>query len=275
MYTSIFPKIVSLIQKEFIMPTGQYRIISVGPLVGGGIAGSKLLNISAVAKTNSIASKYCIANELICSRIGQFLCLPLPPSGIVVDASVSKNPEYYFAALNFNLTGSGLPPVDPAKCVSILPKESTGLILFDILIANGDRHGKNFSVNFFGPPPKMNIFDHTHALLGYANAQGLNRLEDLKYSIGITEINPTYGTRHCLLDFLHTDEYIEEWISRIEKLPDFLIADVCDEATQYGIDLVEAESVKNFLAYRRDAIRTIVSNHSLEFKNIKHWIWNP
>jgi hypothetical protein len=121
----------------------------------------------------------------------------------------------------------------------------------------------------------MNIFDHTHALLGYANGQGLNRLEDLKYSIGVTEINPTYGARHCLLDFLHTDEYIEEWISRIEKLPDFLIADVCEEAAQYGIDLVEAESVKNFLAYRRDAIRTIVSDYRLEFKNIKHWIWNP
>lgn len=48
--------------------------------------------------------------------------------------------RYWFASLDFNLTGITLLPVDVTQCVNLLPELSAGLLLFDILIANCDRH---------------------------------------------------------------------------------------------------------------------------------------
>jgi hypothetical protein len=86
-----------------------------------------------------------VPNELICAEIGRFLCLPVSPEGIIHAPNVT--PEDWFASLDFNLTGTALPPVDTAACVASLPDPSAGLLLFDILIANCDRHRGSFAVD--------------------------------------------------------------------------------------------------------------------------------
>ncbi len=147
--------------------------------LGIGVAGSSHVSTSAVAKCNGNNAPYCVPNELIASEIGRFLRLPLPPAGIL---DVPKPPaampqRHWFASLDFNLVGNALPPVECARCVAELPDLSAGLLLFDILIGNCDRHPGNFSVDFLAVNgPQMNIFDHSHALFGYIAGQGAARV---------------------------------------------------------------------------------------------------
>jgi hypothetical protein len=163
------------------MAAGSYLLLNYGKALPGA-AGSTTATISAVVKGNSASAPYCIPNELICSRIGQFVGLPLPPSGIVGGASGVVS----FASLDFNLTGTSLPPIDVKKCWQVFPDVATGIVLFDIVIANSDRHASNLSADFSGAPPLMNVFDHSHALLGYQAGQGAKRLQDLRGRLGIS-----------------------------------------------------------------------------------------
>ncbi len=143
------------------MPSALYRIESLGRHLGVGVAGSRYVYLSAVAKENVANAPYCIPNELICGELGRFLRLPVPPAGIVTQAGGSA----MVASLDFNLTGNSLPPVNVNQCVRMLPTLSAGLLLFDIWIANCDRHEANFSLDTGTTPPQMSIFDHSHALV--------------------------------------------------------------------------------------------------------------
>ena len=144
------------------MPDAKYRVLTYGKQLGIGVAGSQYITIQAVAKENSPSAPYCVPNELICGELGRLLRLPVPPMGIVTSATHQP----MIASLDFNLTGNSLPPVDVVKCENELSELSAGLLIFDIWIANCDRHRKNFSVDFLTKPPQMNVFDHSHALLG-------------------------------------------------------------------------------------------------------------
>src|SRR4051812_16273732 len=113
-------------------PSGRYRILFVGPKLGTGVGDVHLVTLQAVAKANCATTPYCIANEVICGEIGRFLGLPIPSAGVV--HSINGNGLFY-ASLNFNLTGTTLPPINTTECVKQLPKESAGVLLFDIFIA--------------------------------------------------------------------------------------------------------------------------------------------
>jgi hypothetical protein len=254
------------------MSSAIYRIQSVGRQLGIGVAGSRYVYLSAVAKENSAAAApYCIPNELICGELGRFLRLPVPPVGIVSQAS--RGP--LFASLDFSLAGNSLPPVNVVNCVQILPSLSAGLLLFDIWVANCDRHAENFSVDFLSTPPQMNIFDHSHALFGYAAGQGEARLATLRDRLGIswTTNNPVDSGqhRHCLLDAVNVDNHFTFWLDRIRATPDFYIEEVCQDAAPYGLTAQEVAAVIAFLKVRRDTLRGIVNNHRPEFSAIQAW----
>lgn len=249
-----------------------YRIESIGRQLGIGVAGSRYVYLSAVAKENSAtAAPYCIPNELICGELGRFLRLPVPPVGIVTQASSGP----LFASLDFNLTGNSLPPVNAMNCVRVLPSLSAGLLLFDIWVANCDRHAENFSVDFYGTPPQMNIFDHSHALFGYAAGQGETRLTTLRDRLGIswTTNNPIDSGkhRHCLLDAVNDDYYFDHWLTRIRATPDFYIEEVCEDARPYGLTAQEAAAAIDFLKARRDNMKDIIRNNQSEFSAIQAW----
>jgi hypothetical protein len=253
------------------MPGPTYRIESYGRQLGIGVAGSRYVNLSAVAKENSAEVAYCIPNELICAELGRFLRLPVPPVGIV--SQVRGGP--LFASLNFNLTGDSLPPVNVASCVKDLPKLSAGLLIFDIWIANCDRHEENFSVDFFGNPPQMNIFDHSHALFGFAAGQGETRLMALRERLGIswTTNHPVDSGqhRHCLLDAVNDDDHFDFWLNRIKATPDFYIEAICQDAEPYGLTAREVKAAIDFLKARRDNMIKIINNNKNEFSAIQAW----
>lgn len=251
------------------MPRGRYRIIAFGQQMGIGIAGSQHVSVSAVAKCNSPNVPYCIPNELICAEVARFLCLPVPPAGII--HAPNANPTNWFASLDFNLTGNALPPIDPARCCVELPDPSAGLLLFDILVANSDRHRGNLSVDFLASPPEMNVFDHSHALFGCVTGQGTQRLIDLRERLAVSGGSHTRGNRHCLLDALTVDTHFGKWLERISVLPDFLIEEVSHQAVGLGITTDEANAAVQFIKDRRDNLRRIIHNNRNEFRGIQQW----
>lgn len=251
------------------MGLNQYRIISFDRQMGVGVAGAMQVTIPAVAKTDSLNAPYCLANELICAELARFIRLPVPPCGILRPALPTLPP--YFASLDFNFTGNSLPPVDVARCYLELPQLSTGLLLFDILVANCDRHRANFAVDFGAAPPRMSVFDHSHALLGYTPGGGTARLRELRSTLGCSGALPTGANRHCLLDTISADNYFDEWIDRIQSLPDYLIAGLCQDAADIGLAAAEGTATLDFLKYRRDRIRTIIQNNQSEFHSINQW----
>jgi hypothetical protein len=255
------------------MAAQQYRLMTYGQQMGIGVAGSLQVQLAAVAKTNGPNAPYCIANELICAELGRFLRLPIPPCGIVRTANALQ--PVWFASMDFNLTGNTLPPVDPARCYAALPRESAGLLLFDILTANCDRHRGNFAVDHSTSPPAMSVFDHSHALFGYVAGGGRGRLQDLRDRLGCSGGSRTGPNRHCMLDVVSADTEFGGWRERIAALPDFFIEGLCRDTAELGVTTEEVEEAIGFLKHRRDNLSVIIQNHRAEFRAIQQWSLFP
>ena len=248
--------------------SGRYRITLLGLPLGSGVSDSQIVSIPGVAKKNCANAPYCVANEVVCGEIGRFLGLPVPPAGVFYPP---KGNDLFYGTLDFNLTGNTLPPVNSTKCVEVLPEYSAGLLLFDILIANSDRHGRNFSVDYSSRPPRMNVFDHGHALLGKDAGGGATRLARLRDRLAISAGSRTAGNRHCLLDQINTDAHFGYWIERIRQIPDYVIKDLCGELPGLGCTRAEAVAAEDFLRYRRFRLSQIVEDNRIQFTGIRTW----
>jgi hypothetical protein len=147
------------------------------------------------------------------------------------------------------------------------PFESVGIVLFDILIANGDRHRGNLNLDNSQNPPRLTVFDHSHALFGSVNGSGHSRLITLGDKLGIND-----GNRHCLLDAIKNDSHFREWLGRISSLPNYLIDGACDATVPLGmITALEARTAKDFLKRRKNEIETLISANKVEFTSISQW----
>ena len=137
-----------------------------------------------------------------------------------------------FGSLDFNFDRDQLPPILPEPCWQHLPFECTGVLFFDILIANADRHDENLLVDNGLKPKRMIVFDHDQSLFGGGGSlRGQERLDAIMTRLGVSGGPVTSGNRHCLLDGANTREYFGEWLKRIGSLPDWFIEDVCTGST--------------------------------------------
>ena len=175
-----------------------------------------------------------------------------------------------YISLNFTLTGEKLPPINPVECCSKLADLSTGVVMFDILIANPDRHSENLAATLQEPPYEMIIFDHGHALFGHDQANATKRLIDLQDRLAITGGSVTKQHRHCLIDELRDESFFGKWIERVESLPDHFIETTCDDLLQRDfIEHSEFSAMVRFLRHRRDGFRKLVADHQKEFTGLK------
>jgi hypothetical protein len=90
-------------------------------------------------------------------------------------------------------------------------KLAVGVLLFDVLIANPDRHAMNVHLDASRKPYRMSIFDHSHALFGYENGKADERLSALKDSLGISGGTVTGQNRHCLLNAIPNDYFFSDY----------------------------------------------------------------
>lgn len=223
----------------------------------------------ALHKTKWSGSPYCLPNELISAEIGRFLRLPIPPCGI----TTGEGGLVLFSSLDFNFDKLQLPQIVPDLCWAALPVLCTGIVLFDILIANSDRHDENLVVDNMANPTAIRVFDHDQALFGGNSiaVAGIERLKLLTNRLGITAGTVSRGNPHCLLSEVDTDEHFEGWIHRIDAIPDWLISDVCSEARGLGLSKEESTEAKIFLVSRRNTFREIIKLNHKSFTGIANW----
>jgi hypothetical protein len=220
-------------------------------------------------KRNHRLSPFCIVNEVISSAIGNFLNLPVPPYAI----TRAKNRRVYFSSLNFNFAMEELPPVMPEQLWKHLPMLATGVVLFDILIANNDRHDKNLVVDHLHGPRDLKVFDHDQSLLGGGfPVKGIRRLNTAMNRLVINGGPPLSGARHCLLDVIDSPEHFGVWCHRIETIPGWFLDETCNYLAVSGFTKKKiAKRIASFLKHRRTIFRDILKAHRSEFTAIKDW----
>ncbi|MCH8044518.1 MAG: hypothetical protein IID44_12440 [Planctomycetes bacterium] len=225
-------------------------------------------DIEAVVKWNHEYATYRVANELICGEIARYLRLPIPDFTISFsDQHIESKP--LFSSLNFNYDRATFFKVEPEYLVKQLPRVATGILLFDILVANRDRHDKNLIVDNVVSPRQVRIWDHDQALFGIPG--DVETLYNLRDHLGITGDNISGGNRHCMLNAFQTLIHSDEWLYRIWNIPRWFIHDVCKAAVRLGLKRTEATAAKEFLVHRKNELSSIIGRHRHEFRGIKTW----
>lgn len=234
--------------------------------------------VEAMHKRPMEWSPFLLANEYICSRLGEYIGLPVPPC-VFTFSDIDECPVL-FSELNFNPDAQGsdnLPRIDGDYLVQYLPREASGVLMFDVWIANSDRHPNNLAVDLTNEPKTLRVFDHCNALFGSLTGMsncGIPRLDLIGYHrLGITGSTITEGTPHCLIHAINTSEYFSEWINRIFKVPDYLIEKLCRDVRNIGaIDKQQTDAAIDFLTYRKNNLETLIDSHREEFSGISEWV---
>lgn len=253
-----------------MLPT--YRIVA--PLRQlPGASENYLYEMRGAAKANTTDAPFCVANEYVAGEIGRILGLPIPPGGLVEEDAQTGDPMY--VSLEFSQAGGaslpGLSRTDLDWLINNDAATATGVLLFDIWIANADRHRGNLSLDRSRSPPVLHVYDHSHALFGVEPNSGSTRLNVAEGALGVTG-NPTHPpNRHCLLDELTTAEHMDTWINRIQQVPDFIIERLVNTLEGLGYDEGVVGHLEDFIKERRANIPSLLSNEQSEFTSITNW----
>jgi hypothetical protein len=244
-----------------------YRLTQLAAPTRGGVNQSIDAEIRGIAKTNDI-SEYTIANEIVAARLGQALGLPIP-AGVVAEDSSAK--LYYFS-LDVSKTGHSLPPIHPPDLLAQDPFHAAGCVIFDIYIANEDRHAGNLSLDPAFSPPRLSLFDHGHSLLGPNSGQASTRLPQVAASPGCLGPPNEPGNRQAILDHLTSAVDIDRWIARVEQLPDYVLEDACSQlSAELNVTAQLRDELEVWLKARKTSLRGIVTSHRAEFHSVTSW----
>jgi hypothetical protein len=244
-----------------------YSLSKVLKKVSSGVSGTYTIEVNAYGKT-SLTNPLVVVNEYICAHLGTSIGLPIPPCALLQPKGTV--PSVWFGSMSYSLSGHTLPPIDPDECVKTFENLSVAVVLFDIWIANSDRHIGNLSVDKAMSKHRLNVFDHSHALF---SSEGMPRLTRLMGKFGIDQMAETGANRHCLLDFLKSDTDFEEWVRRIENTPTWLIEKLCWDTVGIGLlSEQEANRAWMFLRQRSSELRRIIEENKHEFNSMS-WSW--
>jgi hypothetical protein len=253
------------------MPVRYYRLR--GPLVPvpGDQANSSDVWVTSAdvfaKRANPTPPPYDVVNEYICGELAKLIRLPVPPSFI---GRRESERQLYFCSPSFNLSGENPVPADCALLASQEPHIVSGILMFDIWVANTDRHDENLSFRREGSRVRLDIFDHTHALFRDGDS-----LDFHVGKLGITKLRPHYN-RHCLLDHIASDIHFEKWLNRIQAVSNEALQEILAEAVELDLPRTLADRGLEFLRVRRDTLRELVMANQHEFRSISQWSleWN-
>lgn len=237
------------------MPQTQYKVWHVGSPVGQGVMGSVHIGVAGIAKAATPDLPFVVANELICYNLARAILLPIPP-GFIITRDNAPN----YASLDFNLSGAALPPADPEIVVRDSSYTAGGILVYDVWVVNTDRHEANLAHDQLRN--KVEIFDHSHAFFHGSDARtAKDRLVQNENELGIGG--------HCLAREIVDPMSIEQWIRRIESVPDFYIKDVIKAATDVGLPNDDEQFCADFLCGRRHKLRDLVRDNQNAFPKIQ------
>lgn len=221
----------------------------------------------AFGRESSDDSPYLIANEWICACIGAFLRLPIPPFALMKQGTT----DGMFVSFKYGSSGVTPDDVDPAACVKHLPFLSAGIVLFDILVANADRHTSNLKVDAPQEPKEIEVFDHDHALFGIVRGHAVQRFQRLTDRVATSGGSETGENTNCLLLEIDTATHLWGWVERISTIPNWFLKDICDEVVGVTVTREEADSAFDFLWYRRNTLDQLIKNNRAKFPRISDW----
>lgn len=231
-----------------------------------GVNEAWIVRCEAVGKTTA-DHPYIIANEWISANIAQFLRLPVPPFSLM-----RKRDRRTAMFASYSFEGDTTPgDVRPFECFREHPHLCSGILAFDILIANCDRHRGNVKVDNPPRPRRVHIIDHDRALLYVYPGEGISRLRSLVDRLGITGGSVSRQSRHIFLDVVDTAEHFAEWASRIRDIPKWFLRDVCSDVQGIGVRKRELAEVVAFLTERRDRLGSLILANKHEFPSISDW----
>ncbi len=156
------------------------------------------------------------------------------------------------------------------QLVAAMPREAAGIIVFDVLIANPDRHEGNIKVDNPDSPTRIEVFDHDYALWGHTANCGATRLRHVWERLGLSK-GLSNTDFHKLAPYLASSEFISEWCNRIYKIPDQFIEDICGEAKELGANANDVQTAIAFLKDRKSRLEDIIKKHKAFFPAVKSW----
>jgi hypothetical protein len=215
-----------------------------------------------------------VPNEYVCGRIGQLLGLPVPPGAVIQPQSEDQGAAW--VTLNFAPKNEPLPPVDPATVVAAVPDLAAGVVVFDLFIANTDRHTGNLA--FLPSEKRLDVFDHSHALMGIKRGRVQQRLGDLRTMTGLSgqPVDDVGANRHCLIDHITGAQALLGWAEDLQALvSDRFLERICAEASalKIGASPEDMMRVEEFLRERRESIKHLLLSHREEFTAIPDQDW--
>ena len=176
-----------------------------------------------------------------------------------------------FVSARYDVRGVTPDDVQPDICFAKNPDVCTGVLLFDILIANPDRHRKNLKVDDPRHPRRIEVFDHDRALFGVWPGEGEARLGRLVDRLGSSGGSETHENANCLLGVVDTSDHFEKWLQRIAGIPDWFVNDICDEVKMAQLTTQELAAAKWFLQMRKRTLRKIIRDNQHAFPGIRSW----
>lgn len=175
--------------------------------------------------------------------------------------------------------GKQLPPVIPAEFATEKPWPAAGVVVFDILIANGDRNGGNLSCDPAFTNPRPAVFDHGHALLGTEDPKGLDRLNAAREVLGCAIDETRVAVNNSvLLDQPLDALMLEQWVGRVKALPDYIFEDICREVAampNLNVWNETADQIVAWLIERRDRLDQLIWDNQGLLPNVQWSLWGP
>ena len=221
-------------------------------------------------RENSDVSPYLIANEWICGNIANILRLPVPPFALMRSGPTAKG-----MFVSWKYGSRRITPDDamPERCYANMAPLVVGIVLFDVLIANSDRHTGNLKVDNPYDPKLVDVFDHDRALFGIQENNGKQRLLMKRDQLGVTADGASRGNRHCFLDLIDDAKHFPAWTDRISEIPERFIREICVEACGLPINQDEALTAADFLIHRKKHLAKTVRDHEHEFRGMAAGGW--
>jgi hypothetical protein len=231
-----------------------YKTASEGKQVLPGKNSPIFTTLNAIAKKNDQNRQYTVANEIVSLTIAQYLHLPIPPGGIVMDQT---NTYPYFFSLEL-LPGTAKPtPVINARQVAHQhPELAWGIILFDILLINKDRKPRNLMLD--EQSNALYIFDHGNCIYG---AAGKNKVEFHKDLIGI-------GDFHCLAKNMTSLDSYSTWIDIFYEMPNTFIQKSVEKGLNVGFSKADCDYISKVLINRKNRLHEFIVKQIIKFSRL-------
>lgn len=230
-----------------------HRIIYEGGKVGRGASQPSFGLLNVIVKRSDNQRKYMVSNEIVALGFAQYLHLPVPPGGIVMNRPGTQ--PRFFSLEIFPDGPKPFPHPDPADITEKFTRLSWGITLFDALLINKDRKPANLAYD--KQFDAVAIFDHGNCLYGGAGRRKVNK-----------HVNLIGTGNHCLVKNLKRATGYKDWIEEIRQIPEAFIRKTVSRGEGIGYTKSDCDFMSERLIKRKERLHEFVSTQIDKFESL-------